>query len=261
MPDVEVQAISVMHSLTMFRNVKMQAILLGIALGSASCWLLLVVMMPAEGSVICGGNGIGLDIQAWSIGRLSSLIAMWAIMTPAMMLPAAAPAVVKVSLGRQGGRGACATAASFTGGYLLIMLSGGIAAAMAQWALESTGAVVAWTTMANPTASGLLLVAAGLRQMATLRNTPAAACGRLSDRDGGDRSAVVRGMRHGRTGFGCCAGMICLQFAGGAMNIGWMALLSTWMLAEAVLPWKKHVAALAGTTLLVAGGLCLSAAT
>ncbi|MGV1792695.1 copper chaperone [Rhizobium sp. A37_96] len=260
MPDIKLRAMLVMHTTTMFRDARMQAILLGIALASTLCWGLLATTMPMEGTLICDSNGIASTIPAWSAGRASGLLAMWGIMTPAMMLPGAAFAIMQAAWEHRGDRKVYATATCFAAGYLLIVLTGGLLAALAQWALESTGTVIGWTTMADPLPSGLLLVAAGLHQLSPLRRTSKPLCGILAGGDDGDPVAIVKGLRHGRSRFGCCAGMICLQFAGGAMNLGWMAFLTVWMSAEAVLPWKKHVAVLAGTTLLVAGGLCLGAA-
>ena len=246
-----------MHSTMMFRDAQMQAILFGIALVAAFCWWLLIVTMPMDGIVICGSNGIGTDIPAWSMSRMSSLLGMWSIMTPAMMLPGAARAIIRASWPYRGERIAYATATSFASGYLLIVLSCGIMAALVQWALEATGTVIDWTTMARPLPGGLLLCAVGLYQLFSPIRRAQPFCEISTARDAASRAAIGEGLRHGRTCFGRCIGMICLQFAGGAMNIGWMMFLTAWMVVEAVLPWTKHVTILAGTTLLVAGGLCL----
>jgi predicted metal-binding membrane protein len=256
-PDIKHRTVFVMYSTMMFRDAQMQMILFGIVLASALCWWLLVVTMPAEGAIVCGINGIGSSITAWSAGRIFGLLAMWGIMAPAMMLPAAAVAILQVSWEQRGDRSAYAAAMSFAGGYLLIVLASGIIAALVQWVLESIGAVISSTTMANPLLSGLLFLAAGFYQLSPLKRVPAPLCRASASGNTGDHAAINRGLRHGRSCFGCCAGMVCLQFAGGAMNIGWMAFLAAWMTAQAVLPWKRHVAVLAGTVLLVNGGLCL----
>ena len=241
----------------MFRDTQMQAILVGISLASAFCWWLLVVAMPMDGAAICGVDGIGSTIPAWNMGRMFSLGAMWGVMTPAMMLPAATISILLVSWERRGDRMVYAIATSFAGGYLLIVLSCSTVAALAQWMLESTGVMISSTTIADPLLSGLLLLAAGFYQLSPLKRPAAPLCGTSSRGNARDHAAMNKGFMHGCSRFGCCTGMICLQFAGGAMNIGWMVFLAAWMTAEAVLPWKRHVAVLAGTALLVAGGLCL----
>lgn len=241
----------------MLRDTQMQAILLGIAFVSALCWWLLVSTMPMAGIMVCGAEGIGSSIPAWNIGRASSLLAMWIVMTPAMMLPGAAPAIMQASWDHRGRLDVYTVAVSAAAGYLLIILVGSIVAALVQWALESQSVLIGGATMGNAKWSGLLFIVAGLYQILPFKRSPkrfcvASAC---------DRGTEIRqGLRHGRACFGSCAGMICLQFAGGVMNVGWMALLTAWMLADAILPCKRHVAVLAGAALLVNGGLCLTVA-
>ena len=256
-PPSTLQSVLAMSSTIMLRDTQMQAILLGIVFVSALCWWLLVSTMPMEGIMVCGTEGIGSSIPAWNIGRVSSLLAMWIVMTPAMMLPGAAPAIIQGSWDHRGRLAVYTAAISAAAGYLLIILLGSIIAALAQWALESHGVLIGGATTGNLKWSGLLFIAAGLYQILPFKRSPkpfcvAAAC------DGG--TGIKKGLRHGRACFGSCAGMICLQFAGGVMNVGWMTLLTAWMLADAILPWKRHVAVLAGAALLVNGGLCLTVA-
>jgi len=253
------QSVLAMTTTIMLRDAQMQAILLGIAFVSALCWWLLVSTMPMEGTMVCGAEGIGSSIPAWNMSRASSLLAMWIVMTPAMMLPCAAPAIMRVSWDHRGRLDIYAAAISAAGGYLLVILFGSIVAALAQWALESHGVLIGGTTTGNPMWNGFLLIAAGLYQILPFKRSLRPFCLVASCGDGG-RGGVMAGLRHGRSCFGSCAGIICLQFAGGVMNVGWMAFLTAWMLAEAILPWKRHIAVLAGTALLVGGGLCMAAA-
>lgn len=44
--------------------------------------------------------------------------------------------------------------------------------------------------------------------------------------------------------------MLCLQLIGGAMDLGWMALIAVWMLALALAPARRLAAAAAGVALL-----------
>jgi predicted metal-binding membrane protein len=52
------------------------------------------------------------------------------------------------------------------------------------------------------------------------------------------------------TRLGSAVAMICLQLIGGAMDLGWMALVAIWMLALALAPARRLVTAVAGTALL-----------
>lgn len=54
----------------------------------------------------------------------------------------------------------------------------------------------------------------------------------------------------GLTRLGSAVAMICLQLIGGAMDLGWMALVAIWMLARALAPARRLVTAVAGTALL-----------
>ncbi|WP_449096341.1 copper chaperone [Rhizobium sp. A22-96] len=249
------QSVLAMSSTIMLRDTQMQAILLGIAFVSALCWWLLVSTMPMAGIMVCGVEGIGSNIPTWNSGRAFSLLAMWIVMTPAMMLPGAAPAIMQASWDHRGRLDVYTAAMSVASGYLLMILLGSVVAALAQWALESHGVLIGGATMGNPKWSGLLFIAAGLYQVLPFRRSPKPFC--VTGTCGGG-TGVKAGLRHGRACFGSCAGMICLQFAGGVMNVGWMALLTAWMLADAILPWKRHVAVLAGVALLVNGALCLA---
>jgi len=49
---------------------------------------------------------------------------------------------------------------------------------------------------------------------------------------------------------GSAVAMLCLQLAGGAMNLGWMALIAVWMLALSLAPARRIVTAAAGVALL-----------
>jgi predicted metal-binding membrane protein len=49
---------------------------------------------------------------------------------------------------------------------------------------------------------------------------------------------------------GSAVAMVCLQLVGGAMELGWMALVAIWMLALALAPARRAVTAAAGIALL-----------
>lgn len=50
--------------------------------------------------------------------------------------------------------------------------------------------------------------------------------------------------------FGSAIAMVCLQLIGGAMNLGWMALIAVWMLALALAPARRFATAAAAIALL-----------
>ena len=117
--------------------------------------------------------------------------------------------------------------------------------------LESVGAIGEGARIANPLLAGALLAGIGLWHVGRSLLRWHVSCGSNGKTDGPL-------LMHGCSSLGCCVTMAGLQFVGGAMNIGLMVGLALWMLAEAVLPWKRQVAASTGIALLTAGGLTLA---
>jgi predicted metal-binding membrane protein len=71
----------------------------------------------------------------WSAANLLAIVAMWAVMMAAMMLPSALPMVQAfVALCRRNGQRA--RSRQFVGAYLLVWLIFSVAATAAQWLLQ-----------------------------------------------------------------------------------------------------------------------------
>jgi predicted metal-binding membrane protein len=141
-------------------------------------------------------------------------------------------------------------------GYLTFFIVVSISAATTQWTLESLAVIGENARIASPMLAGTLLAAIGLWHLAQLLRRHVA-CGSSVEIQG---SGLLRGWRQGCSSFGCCLTMIGLQFVGGATNSVLMVALTLWMLAEAVLPWKREMASATGIALLTAGGLTIVAA-
>ncbi|RDJ93117.1 hypothetical protein B4Q13_24155, partial [Lacticaseibacillus rhamnosus] len=74
----------------------------------------------------------------WSAANLLAIVAMWAVMMAAMMLPSALPMVQAfVALCRRNGQRA--RSRQFVGAYLLVWLIFSVAATAAQWLLQAVG--------------------------------------------------------------------------------------------------------------------------
>ena len=144
----------------------------------------------------------------------------------------------------------------FLAGYLSVVGGISLLIAVCQWALESGDIVGEGARIVNPLLAGVLLAAIGIWHVWPQRvgHMPCA-----SHRGIGGRT-FSHGCQLGCSSIGCCLTMAGLQFVGGAMNIGLMVGLALWMLAEAVLPWKRQVAASTGIALLTAGGLTIASA-
>jgi predicted metal-binding membrane protein len=206
--------------------------------------------------------------MAWSPGYAALMLAMWWIMMIAMMVPSAAPMILlygRVSRHAQKkgqmAQGVLPTFV-FVLGYLAAWLGFSALATGTQWGLERAGLMqqmLMWST--NTTLTGLLLIGAGLYQLTPLKHACLEHCrspaGYLSEhwRDGRS-GAFQMGLTHGTYCLGCCWVLMALLFAGGVMNLVWIAGIAIIVLIEKVAPlgarFGQGLAAL-----MVGGGLWL----
>ena len=69
----------------------------------------------------------------------------------------------------------------------------------------------------------------------------------------GTRGAFVMGLRHGIYCVGCCWMLMALLFATGVMNLLWVAVIATFVIAEKLMPRAKLVGRLSGPALSAIG--------
>jgi predicted metal-binding membrane protein len=157
----------------------------------------------------------GMDMGvATRLGSFASFIAIWVVMMAAMMLPGAAPAVVR----RAHASGRMRVVPLFAGSYLAV------------WALVGV-AVYAVYRPHGFVAAGAVTIAAGLYEFTPLKQHFRRRC----------RDSVRSGF-----GFGlCCAGssigLMAMQVAVGVMSITWMAVIAVVVLAQKLLPARAAV--------------------
>jgi len=173
---------------------------LGIA---ATCWGIAVWQM----------HGMDMGV-ATRLGSFAFFIAVWVVMMAAMMLPGAAPAVLRLAEASGGVR----AVPLFIGSYLAV------------WALIGI-AVYAVYRPHGPVAAAVVVIAAGVYEV-----TPVKRHFRRRCRDGV------------RSGFGfglCCAGssigLMLILLALGAMSLIWMSVIAVLALAQKLLPAKAAV--------------------
>ena len=206
---------------------------------------------------------------AWGVGYWAIMLAMWWVMMIAMMIPSAAPMILlyarvarRAQAKGQLPPGALPTAV-FLAGYLAIWLVFSAVATLAQWLLEQTGLVhqmLMWSTSATLTA--LLLIAAGLYQFTPLKTACLEHCRspmEFLSRSWRDRGpgAFRMGVSHGTWCVGCCWAMMALLFAGGVMNLVWIAGLAVAVLAEKLAPWGARFGSVLGLAMTSAGAWLL----
>jgi predicted metal-binding membrane protein len=200
---------------------------------------------------------------AWSAANVLAIVAMWAVMMAAMMLPSALPMVLTfVNLSLRGGDGA--RGRSFVAAYLAVWFVFSAAATAAQWGLQRLGWVDPMIVSTSALLTGSLLLIAGVYQFSRLKRICLSGCQSplgflLGEWRSGVRGAFVMGVRHGLFCLGCCWALMALLFVGGVMNLAWIAALSIAVALEKLLPHGERLAAVLGIGLMIVGSLKLLA--
>lgn len=192
------------------------------------------------------------------------VLLMWWVMMLAMMLPSAAPAIllyetVQERAVDQDAAGTIGPAMVFASGYLLCWLLFAIFAALLGLQLEA-GTLIEPERLGlrDNRAIGAILLAAGFYQLSPLkavclRHCRAPASFFARHWRPGWSGAVCLGIRHGAFCVACCWALMLLLFAGGVMNLAWVAVLTVFVLIEKLLPFGAVVGRVAGALLIAAG--------
>jgi len=169
---------------------------------AAACWAVAVWRMS------------GMDMgTATQLGSFGAFIAVWVAMMAAMMLPGAAPAVL-----RRAQAGGVRAVPLFTGSYLAV------------WALA--GAVVYAAYRPHGTlAAGAVVIAAAVYEVTPLKRHFRARC----------REVTGSGFRFGLCCAGSSLGLMAVMVALGVMSIFWMAVVGMLVLAQKLLPAKAVI--------------------
>ena len=154
-------------------------------------------------------NGMDLGV-ATELGSFAGFVGYWVPMMAAMMLPGAAPAVLR--------RDRVRSMPLFVGSYLAVWTFVGLA-------------VYAVYRPHGSIAAGALTVAAGLYELTWFKR----ACRRRCQ--GQVRSGFVFGL----VCVGSSIGLMLMVVALGAMSITWMSLIAALVLAQKVLPEHRAV--------------------
>jgi len=167
---------------------------------AAACWVVAVWQM----------HGMDMGV-ATGLGSFGFFAGLWVVMMAAMMLPGAAPAVVR----RAQARGGVRAVPLFAGSYLAVWTLVGIAVYAAY---RPHGAV----------AAGAVVLAAGLYELTPLKRHFRARC----------RHGVRSGWRFGLCCAGSSIGLMLMWLALGVMSIFWMSVIAAVVLAQKLLPAK-----------------------
>ena len=239
-----------------------QRVVIAMALAglTALCWLYLFV--AAADMRAMGNMAMAMPMEPKGAVDLVLLLAMWWVMMAGMMLPGAAPMILvfaTVNRRRRARAQPYAPTALFAAGYLLAWGGFSAAATLAQWGL---GRLALLSPMDMTTTSvrlgGLLFLAAGLYQLTPLKQACLLVCRSPFDfvvnhwRDGA-AGALRMGLSHGLYCLGCCWILMALLFAGGVMNLLWVAVLAAVVLIEKLFPHGVWMARIGGVLLAAYG--------
>jgi predicted metal-binding membrane protein len=202
-------------------------------------------------------------LRAWTAGDFAFIFLMWAIMMVGMMTPSATPMIlIYARVARQSAKDGKPLAATgwFAFGYLLSWTAFSLLAAFAQGVLERAALLTPMMAAATHRVGGVVLIAAGLYQCTPLKDACLRQCQSpfaFIQSQGGFRKGIAGsirlGMRHGFYCIGCCWMLMALLFAGGVMNVAWIAAIAIFVLIEKAIPAGRTIARVAGAGLAVAG--------
>ena len=157
----------------------------------------------------------GMDMGvATTLGSFASFIAVWVVMMAAMMLPGAAPAVLR----RAHASGGMRAVPLFIGSYLAV------------WALVGA-AVYALYRPHGPVAAAVVVIAAGVYEFTPLKRRFRRRC----------RDSARSGFGFGLCCVGSSIGLMAMLVALGVMSIVWMSVIAVLVLAQKLLPARAAV--------------------
>ncbi len=158
-------------------------------------------------------NGMDMGV-ATELGSFASFAALWVSMMTAMMLPGAAPAVVR----RAQAGGGVHTVPLFVGSYLAI------------WTLVGVAVYVVYRPHGTA-AAGALVIAAGVYEWTPLKRRCRRRC----------RESVRSGFEFGLCCVGSSIGLMLMLVTLGVMSVTWMTVIAVLVLAQKLLPAKAGV--------------------
>ena len=157
-------------------------------------------------------NGMDMGV-ATRLGSFAFFAAVWVVMMAAMMLPGAAPAVL-----RRAHAGGVRAVPLFVGSYLAV------------WALVGV-AVYALYRPHGTIAAGAVVIAAGAYECTPLKQHFRRRC----------RESVRSGFAFGLCCAGSSIGLMLMLVALGVMSVTWMSVIAVLVLAQKLLPAKAAI--------------------
>jgi predicted metal-binding membrane protein len=207
------------------------------------------------------GSATWMMAAHWTARHDLLLFAMWVVMMCGMMLPSTAPTLlIYAAVVRRSGDGAptALRVYSFAAGYLAVWTAFSLLATITQRWLADRLLLSPMMEITSPVLGGALLVAAGLYQLTSFKQSCLQSCQSpasfiASHWRPGRAGAWRMGLEHGLYCLGCCWVLMLLLFVGGVMNLVWIAAITVFVLAEKLAPGFAQRGRLSGILLIVAG--------
>jgi predicted metal-binding membrane protein len=202
---------------------------------------------------------------AHSGAALPVVVAGWALMTAAMMLPTTLPllALFHAMTRRRSDRPLLV--ALLIAGYLAVWILFGVVAHAGDHRLHALVERTDWLARREWLIGAALLIVAGVYQFTPLKYHCLDRCrsplGFIMGHWRGRRErlqAFRLGLHHGLFCVGCCWSLMLLMIAVGVGGLAWMLLLGAVMAAEKNLPWGRRLSAPLGLTLLAWAGVLMA---
>ena len=211
--------------------------------------------LPSQSSVLSAGHA-----------SFPALLAMWALMALAMMLPTFVPTLRTFRDMSAAGASDGWAAVALVAGYLVVWLLASIIGAGAQTGLSRAGLLSPLGASVSDGLTAVLLLAAGAYQFTTLKKACLAKCRMplaffMERWKPGTGHALRMGFDLGVLCLGCCWALMALGFVGGAMNLIWMGAATLFMSLEKLPDLGRWLTRPLGYGLILAGAIMLLRAT
>jgi predicted metal-binding membrane protein len=220
-------------------------------------------------TILTGGMLLLTAIAAWGLlvfqpdllmantGLPAALIFLtaWAVMMAAMMLPSAAPMISLYGAIRRSAPGnAGIPTIAFATVYLALWVAFGVPVYLGSVFIDSRMDIMDIL----PTATALVLLAAGVYQFTPLKRACLRVCRNplsflWARSRSGYRATLRLAVEHGVYCIGCCWGLMIVLVAAGAMALTWALLIAVVVLFEKVVPPGELTARVTGAVLIGLG--------
>ena len=247
------------------------AVLAGLAVITTAAWACIVVAARrmTSGPGRMSGHSMApvmhamTGVQPWTAAEFGLRLGMWAVMMVAMMVPTAVPmTLLYAAVARKAAaqHSPVAPAFVFVAGYAAMWTAFSLAATATQWGLDQAALLSPMMVSRSAWLGAALLIAAGVYQLTPLKNACLRNCRApahfLSRYWRAGRPGAFRmGARLGAYCLGCCWILMGLLFAGGVMNLTWIAAIAVFVLLEKTVPFGVNGGRVAGAAMILTGAV------